>query len=334
MTVDLGILSTAHSHSDAYAEALTEIENADLVAVADEDEERGRSFAERHEIEYDERDAVLDRIDAAVVTATNAGHAEWTATAAGAGVDVLCEKPLATTADDARGMVRECRDSSVELGVAMPVRFSEPARRTKAAVDRGEIGELQAIVGTNILVKNTGGDWMTDPEQSGGGAVMDHTVHVVDLARWITGQEVTEVYAESGTRFADIPVEDVVVLSMAMEDGTPLTHDGSWRQPESWDFWGDVTMRLIGTEGVLEVDCFDQTLTQTTDGGDDPGIDSVFWGTDMNEELLREFVASVESGEQPAISGAEGVREVQVVEAAYESAESGDPVSIEYDTEF
>jgi predicted dehydrogenase len=330
MTVRIGVLSAAHSHSHAYADALADVEGADVVAVADGDAERGRAFAERHGVEYGDRADVLDRIDAAVVTAANADHREWTTAAAQAGVDVLCEKPLATTSEDARAMVRECEAAGVHLGVAMPVRFCEPARRAKAAVESGELGDLKAVVGTNLLTKVSGGGWMTDPDRSGGGAIMDHTVHVVDLVRWLTGREVGEVYTETGTLFSDADVEDVAVLSMALDDGTPLTHDGSWRQPETWDFWGDVTLRLLGTDGVLEVDCFDQTLTQTTDAGDDPGIESVFWGTDMNEALLRDFVAAVAADEEPAIPGREGLREVRVVEAAYESAETGSPVDVEY----
>lgn len=327
MTVRVGVLSAAHTHSDAYAAALDDIEHAELVAVADQDDERGQAFADRHEISYGTRESVLQRADAAIVTAANVDHREWTTAAADAGVDVLCEKPLATTTEDARAMVRAAEQAGVALGVAMPVRFSEPARRAKAAVEGGEIGDLQAVVGTNLLTTISGGTWITDPAQSGGGAIMDHTVHVVDLVRWITDQEVAEVYTETGTRFTDIPAEDVAVLSMALDDGTPLTHDGSWRQPESWDFWGDVTLRLIGTEGVLEVDCFDQTIAQTTESG----IESVFWGSDINEGLLRDFVTAVSAGEQPAILGREGVREVSVIEAAYESAETGRPVAPDYD---
>jgi predicted dehydrogenase len=331
MTLSLGILSTAHNHSDAYASVIENIDDATLVAVADEDEDRGRAFADSHDIEYGSREAVLDRIDAGIVTAANANHREWVAAAADAGVDVLCEKPLATTVEDAEAIVDACEEANVTLGVAMPVRFCEPARRAKAAIESGELGELQAIVGTNLLQWSSGGSWMTDPELSGGGAIMDHTVHVVDLVRWMTGQEVTEVYTETGTQFADIPVEDVVVLSMALEDGTPFTHDGSWRQPDTWDFWGDVTMRLIGTDAVVEIDCFDQTLTQTTGSeGDDPGIESVHWGEDMNEGMIREFVEAVQSGRDPEISGEDGVREVAVVERAYESADRDEPVDVTY----
>jgi predicted dehydrogenase len=311
-----------------YVEACEGIEGVEVVAVADEDGERGAAFAEEHGIEGGSREEVLDAVDAAVVCAANADHAAWVEAAADAGVDVLCEKPLATNVETAQSMVEACEHAGVALGVAMPVRFNEPIRQAKAAHDAGEIGTLQALVGTNLLTTMAPGTWFTDPEASGGGAIMDHSVHVVDLARWITGGEVGEVYAESGTRFSDIPVEDVDLLSMELEDGTPVTHDGSWRQPESWEFWGDVTMRLIGTEGVIEVDCFDQTFRETRES---EGIEAVHWGEDMNQGMLRDFVAAVREGRDPEISGEEGVREVAVVEAAYESVETGEPVPVRYE---
>ncbi|MCU4743009.1 Gfo/Idh/MocA family oxidoreductase [Natronoglomus mannanivorans] len=333
MTIRLGVLSTAHPHCHEYVSAVGEIDGADVVAVADEDDERGREFADEHGLEYGSTDEVLERIDAGVVCAANVDHGEWVRAAADAGVDVLCEKPLAPTAAEADELVDVCEDAGVTLAVAMPVRFSEPIRQAKAALEDGAVGELQAIVGTNLLQRMAGGTWFTDPDRSGGGAIMDHSVHVVDLARWLTGQEVTEVYTETGTHFSDIAVEDIDVLSMELADGTIVSHDGSWRQPDSWDFWGDVTMRLIGTEGVLEVDCFDQTFTETRDTGDDPGMESIYWGTDMNEYLVRDFVDAVRDGSEPAIPGEDGVRETRVVEAAYESAETGMPVEIEYELE-
>ncbi len=332
MTLSLGLLSTAHSHANSYVSVAEGIPDAEFVAVADADDERGRRFADRHGLTFEAAEAVLDRADAAVVCAANADHVEWVERAAGAGVDVLCEKPLATTGDRADDAVEACAAAGVSLGVAMPVRFTEPVRRAKRAVDTGEVGEPKAFVGTNLLQQKASG-WFTDPDLSGGGAVMDHSVHVVDLIRWLSGQEVAEVYAEPGIQFSDTPVEDVDVLSMSLEDGTPATHDGSWRQPEEWDYWGDVTLRVVGTEGVVEVDCFDQTLRHTRDTGDDPGIDSVYWGSNMDEGLIREFVASVREGRDPAVTGREAAREVRVVDAAYRSLETGRPEPVEYPDE-
>lgn len=329
MTISLGILSTAHTHAHSYATVTGDVNDAEVVAVADDDEERGRSFADRHDVYYGSPDQVLDRVDTAIVCSENARHVEWGERAADAGVDVLCEKPLATTGERADSVVETCANAGVTLGVAMPVRFTEPVRQAKAVVDAGEIGNVKAFVGTNLLKRKTGG-WMVDPELSGGGAVMDHSVHIIDLVRWFSDQEVAEVYAEPGPDFSETAVEDVDVLSMALDDGTPATHDGSWRQPEEWDFWGDVTLRVIGTEGVVEVDCFDQTLKHSHDGGEDPGIDSIYWGSNMDEGLIRDFVAAVRDDREPAIPGREGAREVHVVDAAYESIETGMPAPVEY----
>ena len=329
MTISLGILSTAHGHANSYAAVSENVEDAEVVAVADDDETRGREFADRHGIDFRPIEKVLDRVDAVIVCSENARHIEWVKRAAAAGVDVLCEKPLATSGSDAEAIVDACTEAGVRLGVAMPVRFAEPARHAKAAIEAGNVGTVQAFVGTNLLKLKAEG-WMVDPALSGGGAIMDHSVHIIDLVRWMSCQEVVEVYAEAGPAFSDTPVEDVDVLSMTLEDGTPATHDGSWRQPTEWDFWGDVTLRIIGTDGVIEIDCFDQTLKHTHDGGDDPGIDSLYWGSNMDEGLIRDFVAAIRDDREPAIPGREGAREVRVVDAAYESIDTGQPVRIEY----
>lgn len=321
--VPVGILSTAHPHAALYADALEAVDGATLVGVADDTDGTvpgARAMPP---------DDLLRAAEAVVVCSTNAAHRRWVERAASAGVHVLCEKPVGISTREASAIVETCEDAGVRLGVAMPLRFSEPARHARRVLRRGDVGDLAMVVGTNLLHR-PGADWFFDPAEAGGGAIMDHTVHVVDLVRWITGREVREVFAETGTRFYDEDVEDVDVLSMELDDGTPFAHDGSWSQPENWDFWGDATLRLVGTEGMVNVDCFDQTLTVTRDHGRDAGIESVYWGSDVNEGLIADFVAAVRDGRAPAVTGTDGVREVAVVEAAYESADRGVPVDVEY----
>lgn len=330
-TVSVGILSAAHVHADEYARLLCDREDAELVGIADEDPDRGRETADRHGVEYvpeGDADALLERIDGALVCSTNARHAEWIDRAADAGVDVLCEKPLAPSAETARGIVDRWRDTGIGLGVAMPLRFSEPARRAKAALESGEIGTVLSISGTNR--GRMPGGWFVDPDESGGGAVMDHTVHIVDLVSHLTGERVDEVYAETGTRFHDIDVEDVNVLSMRLADGTTFLLDGSWSKPDAWHTWGDATVEFVGREGTIAVDCFDQSLVHTKASGEDEGVRSVFCGTDPNAGLLRDFVTSVAEGHDPAVTPEDGLAAVAVVEAAYESAATGRPIEVIY----
>lgn len=321
----VGILSAAHLHVTAYATHLAALDDVELAGIADEDPDRARAFSDEFAIPHREADELLADCEAAVVCAPNANHRTWVERAADADVPVLCEKPLATSTADAVAMVEHCRAAGVELGVAMPLRFSPPARRAREAL--ANLGELQFVVGWNRGMLPDG--WFLDPEAAGGGAVQDHTVHLLDLVRWFTDTEVREVYAETATGRADLAVEDVNVLSMALTDGTPFTLDGSWSKPDGWHTWGDAGAELVGTEGVVEFEHTASAFELTRDDAD-PTQQTVAYGADANERLVRDFIAAVRDGRPPETTGADGVREVAVVEAAYESAELNEPVTVEY----
>ncbi|WP_122091222.1 Gfo/Idh/MocA family protein [Halalkalicoccus subterraneus] len=328
MTVSVGVLSSAHVHTDAYAGQLAAREDVEFVGVVDEDPERGRETAQRHGTEYvEDVEALLRRIDAGVVCSPNVDHREWIDRAAAANVDVLCEKPLATTVENARAIVDRWRASDVRIGVAMPLRFCEPARRAKETLEAGGIGTIRSISGTNR--GRMPGGWFVDPYLSGGGAVMDHTVHVVDLVAHLTGQHVVEVYAEIDTRFHDIPVEDANVLSMELSDGTVFLLDGSWSKPDAWHTWGDATVELTGSDGTVAVDYTDQSIVHTSASGPDAGVNRVFHGTNTTEALIDDFVGAVRDNRDPMTTPDEGFEAVAVVEAAYESAETGKPVRVD-----
>lgn len=324
----VGILSAAHVHTDAYAEHLADFTDVDFVGVADDDAERGRATAERHGVEQWSTTDLLDRIDAAVICSENAKRQEWFEAAADAGVHALCEKPLAGDRSAAETIAEVHRSSGITAGLVMPLRFLPIAERAKADYEAGEIGDVRFLTGTN-RGKMPGG-WFADPALAGGGAVMDHTVHILDLVRWITRQEVTEVYAAAGTRFHDIPVEDVNVVSMSLEDGTPFTLDGSWSRPEELEIWGDATLELLGTDGVISIDPHEATVRRTRDTGDDPGAQLFRYGPDENRRSLRDFLTAVREGREPRSTIEDGRREMAVLEAIYDSIETGEPVSVEY----
>ena len=324
MTVAVGILSAAHVHTDAYAGLLTGREGVELVGIADGDSERGRAAADKHDADYRETDALLAVADGVVVCSPNAAHEEWVERAAEAGVDVLCEKPLAPTHEGAGRIVDACEDAGINAGVCMPMRFSPLALEARDRYEES-IDELRFVSGTNR--GQMPGGWFTDADLAGGGAVMDHTVHLLDLVRWYTGMEVTEVYAETGTQMHDIPVEDVNVLSMRLEDGTPFTLDGSWSRPDEWTTWGDVTLDLLGTEGSVG---FDTTGAQLQHTNEEDGVQWVPYRSDMNEGLIDDFVAAVAEDRNPRTTVREAATEVAVIEAAYASSERGEPVAVEY----
>jgi len=325
----VGILSAAHVHTDAYASYLTAFPDVELIGITDTDETRSRKAADRHGVKHLSRASLLDRIDAGIICSENATRPDWFQAAADAGVDVLSEKPLAASYEQAQDIVSTYETSDIVAGLVMPLRFLTLAREAKEAYDSGTIGDVQFITGTNRGVMP--GGWFVDPELSGGGAIMDHTVHILDLVRWITGREVDEVYARSGTAFHNIPVEDVNVLSMVLEDGTPFVLDGSWSRPDSYETWGDATLELLGSDGVVAIDPHEQTIRKTTDSGDEKGLELVGYRVDENRASLENFLSSVREGTEPLTGLREGYKEMAVLEAAYESSERGEPVEVRYD---
>ncbi|WP_101296816.1 Gfo/Idh/MocA family protein [Halegenticoccus soli] len=328
MTTRIGICSTAHVNAEVYAALLAKMPGVELVGLSDENPERARYRANAVGTVPLSRRELVRSADGVLVCSSTAAHGELFDLALTNDVAVLCEKPLATSLAEARELRDRCEREGLVAGMAMPLKFSRPIRAAKRAYERGDLGTLLAISGTNR--GRMPGGWFTDPDLAGGGAVMDHTDHIVDVVHWITGERVTEVYAEIGTRFYDVPVEDVNLLSMELSDGTSFVLDGSWSTPMENTFWGDATLELIGSDDVVTADCFGQSYTCVRDTGRDKGVESVFWGADPNNALLRDFIGALETGREPMTPLSDGVKTVRVMEAAYESAARDEPVEISY----
>jgi UDP-N-acetylglucosamine 3-dehydrogenase len=321
-----GIISFAHMHAASYAHCILENPGTELVAVTDENPERGRGLAERFGVPFHaERGELLARadIDAVIVTTANACHRDATLAAAQAGKHVLCEKPLATTVAEGRAMIDACAAAGVFLGTAFPCRYLPAAARVKEQVASGRVGKILAISGSNRGYMP--GGWFIDKAQSGGGAVMDHTVHIADLIRWITGAEFAEVYAEAGTLFHPIGIDDAGLLSFAMTDGAICTLDCSWSRMPHNPAGGDVALNITGTEGAISLDALAQTLMLYTE---EPRVARIGWGSDMDYGLIQDFARRVSRGEPPAITGEDGLAAMELALAAYRSIETQQPVKL------
>ncbi|MDP9352270.1 MAG: Gfo/Idh/MocA family oxidoreductase [Chloroflexota bacterium] len=323
----VAILSTAHLHADSYASALSASSDAVLTFLWDDDSERGHRKAEEYGTAFEsDLDTALEDCDAVVICSENSRHRELTERAAAVGKHVLCEKPLAVTSEDARAMIAACQNAGVLLGTAFPVRHSGPAFEMRDAVQSSTLGQVLMIRGTNRGT-NPGG-WFVDPALSGGGAVTDHTVHVADVVRFITGEEITSVYAEADTSFyPDLPVEDCALLIMELSGGGFLSLDPSWSRPnKAFPTWGDVHMQLTGTGGVATFNYgaqHNKLYSNTRVRAAEPG-----WGDNPDALMIEDFLAAIRDNRPPLATGEDGLRAVEVVEAAYSSIHSGMPVPV------
>lgn len=329
MTLQVGILSFAHMHAASYAAALAAHSGATLVGIADPEEARGREMALRFGTAFFDSDAALleQPLDGVVVTSENVHHRALVEQAVAAGVKaILCEKPLATTMEDARAMTTLCADKGVRLATAFPCRYAPAFGRLRQRVQAGAVGEVLAIRGTNR--GSMPGGWFTDRALSGGGAVIDHTVHVADLNRWLLGREATEVQAEIGSGFYHQDWDDTGFLTIRYEGGVFATLDTSWSRPKTFPTWGDVTMQVVGTGGVLDLDMFAQNLVHYDDAAGRVGWSH--WGSGMDAGLVADFLRLCAGESAPDLAtGEDGLCALAVALAAYRSAETGQPVRVE-----
>jgi predicted dehydrogenase len=325
--VKFGILGFAHVHAPGYAARVMALPEIELVAIADHQQERllgaTSQFGGRP---YDKAGDLLarDDIEAVIVMAETSLHPALVDAAARAGKHVLCEKPLAITQSAAQGMIDICRKSNVKLGTIFPMRFNPAALALRDAILAGEIGTPVAVKATNPGKMPPG--WFQDPALAGGGAVMDHVVHVADLLRWIFHTEVVEVYAEIDTRFTpDLQVDDLGVLMIRLANGMTASLDTSWSRPKTWPTWGGLTIDVIGDHGVLEVDAFAEKLRLVEDRG--PQSAFLSWGEDADLDLLRGFVDAIQRDTDVPVTGEDGLRALEVALCAYESARRKDVVA-------
>jgi predicted dehydrogenase len=172
------------------------------------------------------------------------------------------------------------------------------------------------------------GGWFGDPALAGGGALMDHIVHVADLLRWIWGSEFRSVYAEAATRYYDLPVDDCGIVLITLENGVVVSLDPSWSRPaQSFPTWGDVTMEVTGTQGISAIDVFAQNVELFSNRHIRARL--VAWGDDFDRLMISDWLAALRAGNPPPITGEDGLRAVELVQSAYQSARTHQPVAVQ-----
>jgi predicted dehydrogenase len=329
--IKIGILSFAHHHGEAYISNLRRMQDVELLGVADDDLSRGQKIAGQNEARFfASYEALLEaKPDGVIICTENNRHRSLAEMAASRGVHVLCEKPIATTLEDARAILEACDQAGVLLMIAFPMRFSAPLLQIKARLDNGEFGDVYCFNATNqgeLPTKHR--LWFVDPELAGGGAIMDHTVHLVDLMRWFTGSEVESMYARSNRVFHadEVNVETGALEMLTFENGIFGTIDASWSRPQYWPTWGGLTFEMVTERGAVVVDAFRQNLNVYRHEWQRSNW--AYWGSDMNEAMVSEFVTAIRENRQPRVTGLDGLRAVEATLAAYESDRTGQTVRL------
>ena len=328
----IGIMSFAHLHAESYVGNLRNAPDVELVGFSDTDTERGKKYGDMFNVRWlPTHEALLaEKLDGVLICSENANHRELVELAAKAGVHVLCEKPIEITLEEAKLMRDVCEANKVNFMTAFPARFSASAVEVKNMLARGDLGRIYGFNGINHSeIPREHRAWFAQKALAGGGAVMDHTVHLVDLLRWFFGCEISEVYAEVDNLFypGEVDVDTAGIVLLTLENGVIASIDCSWSRPTYYPRWGHMKYEVVGENGFTVVDAMAQHHTVYSKSTPRNPM-WVGWGSDSNQAMINEFVASIREKRQPSVTWKDGYAAVQVALACYESAEKGQPVKL------
>jgi predicted dehydrogenase len=328
----IGILSVAHLHAEGYQANLRAIPEVDLVGFSNEDSAEAQSFAEKFNLRWfaTHQELLGQGLDGVVICSENARHSELVALAAAARSQILCEKPIETSLAEAQAMKAACEENRVRFMTAFPMRFAPSTQAMRAMIQQGDLGNVFGVNGVNHSENpSSHRAWFANKELAGGGAAMDHIVHLADLLRWCFDTEITEVYAEIDNLFrpGQLDVDTAGLLLLRLANGVQASIDCSWSRPTRYPRWGHLKMEVIGERGVAVMDSFAEHLTlYSRTASRSP--DWFGFGPDPNQPMIQEFIDSIRERREPSVTWNDGYQALRVVLAAYESAQQNAPVKL------
>lgn len=266
-----------------------------------------------------------------ILTPTTTHH-EYALAAIAAGLDVICEKPLAENAARAAEIVNAAKAAGVRLFPAHVVRFFPEYVEAKAQVEQGRIGALEVLRLSRASAPPAAGSWFFDEVQAGG-IVRDQMIHDLDQARWLAGEIVqVEAVQDPPTVDAKVPRPVSAKVFLTHESGAVSLLRGEWG-PDSMPF--HTSIALEGDAGnwafALPAASDDLDVLDGSDSGDGDkapgGLLPAKAPADSPYALqIAEFAAARVSGDPSRVTPYDGVMAVALTEAAYASIASGGPV--------
>lgn len=317
MSVRFAVIGCGNAARQIHLPALR-AEGAEITAFAS----RSRSSAEARRAEWG-TGAVVDRwaqaidrddVDAVVIAVPNSSHRDIAVAAATSGKHVLVDKPMACNTRDADEMIAAAAENGVVLVPFHNTRFAAPfvaAHRLVTSRRLGDITGFRASFGHGgPQTWAPDAKWFFDAEQSGGGCLMDLGVHVIDLVRFVTDDDITSVAAVLNGRRGE--VESDAQLLACTGRGAIGTIQASWSSRSGPDH----QLTVIGTDGTLHLD----NRTPLT-FIDPQGSRERVALPDSTSSPLSELLAAIAGDREPSITAADGRAAVSVVQAAYLSAD-------------
>jgi len=335
----VGIGMAGVTHASQFAE----MDDVDFVACYGRDSGKVRAFAAKHGAAswYDDFTEFCANPDITfvVVCTPNGTHAEYAIPLAEAGKHVIVEKPLEITRDAAHRIIDACKTNEVSLSIIYQMRFGQAARKVKAAVGAGLLGEILQVDAYDKAFREVSyyrdDAWRGTKEFEGGGTLTTQTTHLIDLMQWIAGP-VKKVYAHCRTAYHDIEVEDIANALLSFESGASgIIVSGTCFQPAMKS-----RVEISGTKGsaifngeydelyLWDVES-DPIKIDAPDGFKFGDItDPYLFPMERHRANLQEIIDAHREGRESLVTGAEALKSEEIILAIYESARIGSPVEV------
>ena len=315
-----------------------------VVAVADIDPVKARETAERWGIAtyYDNADDLITNpaVEAVVVGTWPTAHAGPVIAAAQAGKHVLCEKPIATRLDEADAMVAAAETAGVKFAMGYQPQFGAIWPTMKQLLDDGLCGRILGVSIVGVGPSRHRVPWFLQKEMAGGGILMDWGIYTAYFIQWLLGPVVgvygtTEIFRKSvqvgDTMLHDIDVEDTVAATLRFASGALGTWFSCWAGAASHS-----TTTIDGVDGTIVQRGGAHGLSLYTRQVDQPDYLDGWRQLNVVEPTLQDlhygklahFVNAVLDDQPLAQTGAAGRDALELVLAIYQSAETGQPVSL------
>jgi glucose-fructose oxidoreductase len=327
------IVGLGHIAQVAVLPAFANAQNSELVALVSSNDDKLAELSARydvqHAVHYDDYDQLLTDgiVDAVYIALPNHLHHDYTIRAAERGVHVLCEKPMAVTEDECRDMIETCDEHDVRLMIAYRLHFEEGNMEAVRLARDGALGEPRLF--HSIFAQDVKpGDVRLYPLHQGGGPVYDMGVYCINAARYLFRDEPIEVTAFTGTR-PDERFEDVEEMTSAM---LRFSEDRLASFTVSFGAVRIATFELVGTAGRLWMEPAYHYATESTLHVEiesaQPRQDRYPKRDQFGPQLIH-FSDCILNNRKPEPDGWEGLADIRVVEAIYQSARSGESVRLE-----
>jgi len=346
MKVKWGVIGAAGIADRRTLPGLMQAKNAELVAVMEVNMELAERIRAKYNAKraYDNVDDLLkdEEVEAVYIASPVAFHKEQAIKAAKAKKHILIEKPIALTAKDGEEVLEVCKNEGVLIAAGFMMRFHAYHQKMKEIIESGKLGKVVSCRGQlTCWYPDIPGAWRQTKSTSGGGALMDMGVHCIDLIQYITGGRAKKVAGLIGTQTFKYEVEDSASIIFELDNGAFCYVDSYFNIPDAaakcrLEIYGTKgSMLAEGTIGQVEGGKLDVLISDDTLGYNaqqdrvdvSPMEVKVEFGNMYTKEI-ESFSDSILNGRKIEVPIEDALQVQRVVEAAYESAETGKFVAL------